>query len=367
MFRLMGLDSASGKDDRSRLFWRLQALGWGGALLMTTGMGGILHSPAGEGILVALFRSVFGFVASSVALRPLLRALRHRGQAVSGPGLLATVSACGLLGLADTASAIGFASLSGIDLEQPGVRTFLAASAFIRAVLYGFWSILYFAVHYRLDTQRDQLRAARAEAAARSSELQMLRSQVNPHFLFNALNSILAESGDASSVRRITLALADYLRFSLAQRGEVERLGTELDALESYLRVEKARFEDGLEYRIEADEAARRAPAPVALVQPLLENAIKYGQRSAIRPLQIAVSAVAGEDSLAVSVVNTGEWTEEDSPTKTGLSNLRRRLALLYGDAASLSIAKENGEVRVHVRLPVARAMAGSKCESERP
>lgn len=363
MFRLMKFDSASGQDDRTRLFWRLQVLGWGGALLMTTGMGGLVHSAAGEGVVVALFRSAFGFAASSVVLRPLLCALRRRGRVFSGSDLLVAASACGLLGLVDTVAAIGFAWLSDVDLEEPVVRTFFAASSITRAVLYGFWSILYFAVHYRLDTQRDQLRAARAEAEARSSELQMLRSQVNPHFLFNALNSILADSDDAASVRRITLALADYLRFSLTQRGEEDRLGTELDALEHYLQVEKARFEDGLEYSVKADETARRSPAPVALVQPLLENAIKYGQRSTIRPLRVAVFAVARKDLLAVSVVNTGEWVEDDSPTKTGLSNLRRRLDLLYGDAASLTITKDNGQVRVDVRLPTGRTTTEPESE----
>lgn len=356
----MNLALAPDAADRSRLFWRLQALGWGGTLLLTFGMGGLIYSPATDGIVLGLIRGGFGFAASSVALRPLLRLIRRRGRAFSAPHLGAVVLACVLLGLVDTGFVSGAAQLLRIDLDQPGVRPFLSASIFIRSVLYGFWCILYFGVHYRLDTQRDQLRVARAEAAARSRELQVLRSQVNPHFLFNALNSILAASGDAASVRRITLALADYLRFSLRQNGETERLGVELAALENYLRVEKVRFEDNLEYRIETDDLAPQASAPIALVQPLLENAIKYGQRSSIRPLRVTVSAAVERDILAVTVTNSGEWIEEGSSTRTGLANLRRRLDLLYADQAALTVDAVDGEVRARVRLPVERKGGGT-------
>lgn len=347
--------AAPDPDNRSRLFWRLQALGWGGTLLLTLGMGGFIYSPASDGILLGVCRAGFGFVATSFALRPLLRIVRRRGQIFSVPHLAVLVGGCAILGLIDTAFTSGAAQVLRIDLDQPGVRPFLSASIFIRAALYGFWCTLYFGVHYGLDTQRDQLRLARAETAARSRELQMLRSQVNPHFLFNALNSILAESSNPASVRRLTLALADYLRFSLRQGGEKERLGVELEALENYLRVEKVRFEDNFEYRIETDDLAPMTPAPVALVQPMLENAIKYGLRSPVRPLRVVISAAVERDVLAVSVTNSGEWIEDETSTKTGLSNLRRRLDLLYPNAAALTIDARDGEVRAEVRLPAER------------
>lgn len=342
-------------DDRSRLFWRLQALGWGGTVFVALGVSGLVYSPVGMGFSVGLFRVAFGFAVTSLALRPILRAIRRRGGPLTVSRILVVLLFCGALGLVDTISTVQFSDLMGLDLDQPGVKPFLAVSVFFRAMLYMFWSILYFGVYYWLDTQSDRLRVARAEAAARASELQLLRSQVNPHFLFNALNSLLAESGDPVSVRRITLALADYLRFSLRQRAEEEELGVELDALESYLRVEKARFEEGLEYRIDADEVARRTRAPVALVQPLLENAIKYGQRSAMRPLRVTISAAVQDHTLEVSVTNSGEWVTGDASTKTGLANLRRRLDLLHQGAAGLDFDAGGGEVRARVRLPAVR------------
>lgn len=340
-------------NEHRLLFWRLQFLGWGCAVLPTIGIGGFIYSPVRDAIILGVFRSVFGLIATSFLLRPVLRLGRRSGRFPSAELAIMTILLCGLLGFVDTAFTTRLAHLLNLDLDQPAVRPFLAASAVIRGVLYGFWSVLYFSIRYWLETRQHELRIAHAETAARSSELQALRAQVNPHFLFNALNSILAESGNPGSVRRITLALADYLRFSLQQHKETESLGAELQALENYLRIEKFRFENNFDYRIETDTLARQAQAPVALIQPLVENAIKYGQRSSIRPLRVTVTATVQDDMLEATVTNSGEWVEEQTSTKTGIANLRRRLELLYGDRASLSLNASHGEVRACVRLPV--------------
>ena len=337
---------------RNRLFWQLQCLGWGGAMILTIGIGGFIYSPLSEAIWLGVFRSVFGLVATAFLLRPLLRHLWTREKRSLVLSLLLVVVACGLLGYLDTEVATRFAQVLPVDLDKPVVRPFLAASAVLRGILYGFWSLLYFGVRYWIEARERELRLARAEAEARASELQTLRAQVNPHFLFNALNSILAESGRPESVRRITLALAEYLRFSLQQKKDVAKLGVELAALENYLQVEKFRFEDDFDYYIHTDTAAPQTTAPVALVQPLLENAIKFGQRSSIRPLRVSTRAEVENGVLTVAVANSGEWCEEKSPTRTGLANLRRRLALLYGDRTSLTIEKRPAEVQVVVKLP---------------
>jgi LytS/YehU family sensor histidine kinase len=260
------------------------------------------------------------------------------------------------LGFGDATLVSALTHVLGASKAQlPGVEQFVSISVALRAVVYGFWSLLYLVINHSLDVQENQLHIAQKEAAMRSSELQVLRGQVNPHFLFNALNSILAESGNPGAVQRITLSLAEYLRFSLRQQDDTDQLGTELNALESYLRVEKARFEENLEYTIEADEAARRSRAPVALIQPLLENAIKYGQLSHTRPLQIAIHCRVQQGALTVAVTNSGAWVEPGSKNSTGvgLPNLRRRLELLYGESAALTITPRSGQVEARVVLPV--------------
>ncbi len=339
-------------NDRRRLFWRLQIAGWSTTLLIGVGM--LAYWPAIQVFLLGVFRAVFGFTVTSFVLRPVLQSIRRQGRNVRWRDVALLFLLCGLLAITDTAAVGELARLMGLELHQPGMRQFLSMSVVLRWVLYGFWSILYIGILYWLDTQQAQLRLAQTEAAMRASELQTLRAQVNPHFLFNALNSILAESHNAAAVQRITLALAEYLRFSLRQRNDTDLLGVELGALENYLRVEKVRFEEKLEYVIEADAASREVQAPVALIQPLLENAIKYGQRSSTPPLRIAITGTVLGNKLIVSVTNSGRWEEAEpgTSTGTGLANLRRRLELLYDGRASLTITREKQEVCAQVEIP---------------
>ena len=183
---------------------------------------------------------------------------------------------------------------------------------------------------------------------------------MNPHFLFNALNTIMAVRNDADKVETVTQSLADYLRFSLQQEEGEEHglsthpLGDELAALEDYLRVEKVRFGDDFVWRIDAGEDAHRTPVPSALVQPLLENAIKYGQETGPRPLRVSVTAQVVQGKLQLAVENSGHWVEEGSPQagRIGLSNLKRRLALIYGRTASLDVRHTPAMVKVCIALP---------------
>jgi len=219
------------------------------------------------------------------------------------------------------------------------------------------WSLLYFGIKLWLEASEAKLRAAESEAAARTSELRQLRAQVNPHFLFNALNSVLAEKDNASAVEQITQELAAYLRFSLRPAGNFQTLGEELDALEHYLRVEKARFEEKLEYVIDAKPEARRVRVPVATVQPLLENAMKYGRQTSPLPLRVSLTATwdAAAEELRLTVRNSGRWLEFD-PERSGgigLANLGRRLELLFGTEARLTHGSGDGWVWVEVRVPV--------------
>jgi hypothetical protein len=340
--------------ERHRLFWGLQCAGWGGTLLLGLAFVSTGYLPWRDALIIGLFRTGFGFGATCL-LRLGYRWLRlHPGNVWAWGGGIFVF--CGVLAGIDCLLTTSVVGQAGVDLSHPKVAQFLDGSLILRWLLYWLWSVLYFGITHALDMQRTRVRLAEAEAAARTSELQALRAQINPHFLFNALGSILADSENAATVRHLTLALADYLRFSFQVRGDYEPLGTELHALENYLRVEKARFEENLEYRIDVPTVLRQSPVPPALVLPLLENAIKYGQRSSIRPLRLAISAQLANGELHVAVTNSGEWIEETdgASIRTGLANLRRRLELLYGKRARLITKHGNGEVCVSVFLPLA-------------
>ena len=132
-------------------------------------------------------------------------------------------------------------------------------------------------------------------------------------------------------------------------------LGQEVTALENYLLVEKMRFQEKLEIRIGVSEEACAAQVPTALIQPLLENAINYGQKTSPPPLCIAIEARLAEGRLRLMVENTGRWVEPHGPDSTGLgiANLRKRLHLLYGDQAQLTFDRTGTAVRAQVSLPV--------------
>ncbi len=350
----VNLKNALAPGSRNSLFWRLQAIGWAGTLLVSVGM--VFYLPMQDILILTFLRSMIGLLITSLALRPLYQQTRRTSSLYSGSRIGLIACCCVTAGLADTYLTSQAARLlAPAHTDLLGLRQFLAFSTLIRTVLYGFWSILYFGIHYWIDTQQQQLQAERTEAALQVGELQMLRSQVNPHFLFNALNSILAATNEPPMARKITLALADYLRFSLQQRGNMERLSVEISALRSYLQVEKSRFETNLEYCIDTAAPALQTVVPVAVVQPLLENALKYGGQSAIRPLKIAIRAHIEGETLVLSVTNSGQWIEPGVPGSTGigLANLRRRLHLLYGASASVVHESSSNEVTARVRLPL--------------
>ena len=183
----------------------------------------------------------------------------------------------------------------------------------------------------------------------------LLRSQIEPHFLFNALNSILAEARDPEKVRLLTHSLAEYLRFSLQHQGALPPLCAELGALEHYLRVQKIRFEDGLEYVFEVSPEASAFQVPPGLIQPLLENALKFGQRTSPIPLRLWITAAVDDAGrLLMSVENTGTWVDPDAARSlsTGIQNLRRRLALIYGAEANFSLGSNGERVFAKVSVP---------------
>lgn len=226
-------------------------------------------------------------------------------------------------------------------------------------LLFG-WSALYFAIRYMREGMDRELRLVQSENARRESELKMLRAQMDPHFLFNALNTIRSGIDHRSSeLIRLVEALSGYLRFSLAHRNDnFVKAGDEFEALADYLTIEKARFRDDLVIDCHFEEAASQCMIPGFLLQPLVENAVKHERKTSPRPLRVVVRAAMEGDLLEMSVANTGTW--DDFPRAEpahglALENLRHRLAILYPDRQTITIATGDGWVRVTLRIPTGK------------
>ena len=185
-----------------------------------------------------------------------------------------------------------------------------------------------------------------------------LRYQVNPHFLFNVLNSIEALSREAPDrIPDLTRQLAVFLRKT--QRAEVTPLipfGEELKGVAAYLNIEKVRFEDRLQIDRDVPGHLLDLPVPDMLLQPLIENAIKFGMATSNMPLRIRITAATTDTGdVQIEVANTGKWVPEDAKRDhecIGLTNLRNRLNLLYADKFVLESYEEKGWVRVKIMLP---------------
>ena len=340
---------------RHSLFWLLQIGGWLIAIPLFVLVLLVVFDDPATALLVGSTRQVMGFVITLGMWVVYRRWPSRQFQFAQHAWQIAL--GCIFATLADFV----LAELIRHAMNLPALPEFaLRGSFFVRLAIYVAWSALYFAIRQELEGHAQELELARAEAAHRDAELQLLRAQVNPHFVFNALSSIVGHAEDnPAAVIETTYAVSDYLRYSLSQRAHRAPLGDELAAMTNYLRVERMnRGEKNLDWVIDATVAAGSALAPTALVQPLVENAIKYGLRTSPLPLKIRVQAEVAGSELVVAVENTGRWLEpgEIAPaqesTGIGLGNLRRRLVLLCGGQATLTVSSPEGRVRVEVRLP---------------
>jgi LytS/YehU family sensor histidine kinase len=240
---------------------------------------------------------------------------------------------------------------------QPGWKPqgieFLGAILLDFSVL-GAWTGLYFGINYYLLLSEQSERMANVARQANSAQLEMLRYQLNPHFLFNTLNSIstLVLLKQTERANAMLSRLASFLRYSLV--GEREGLATvaqEAEALKLYLDIERTRFEDRLRTRFDIAPEVMEARLPSLLLQPIVENAIKYAVTPSEDGADIIVEARKISDRLVITVADTGPGlagtphqaaSAEAAPagTQVGLANIRDRLAQAYGEDHRLELAE---------------------------
>ena len=203
----------------------------------------------------------------------------------------------------------------------------------------------------------EALRQREMNRLVSQAELRALQSQINPHFLFNALNTLYGTiPREAAAARRMVLNLSGIFRYFLDTNRTFVPLSLEMEIVRSYLEVEQLRLGERLHVEIEEDKGALDLPIPVLSVQPLVENAIKHGLARRTEPGIVRVRAVVGGGSLLVVVENSGSGSAE---TKTGagvgLQNVRRRLEICYGPPAQLALSIGAEWTRAELRIPLKR------------
>ncbi|RZF63005.1 sensor histidine kinase [Sphingomonas populi] len=333
LFSLPAIFSRPFFEDKGRAFWRLQAAGWSGYLLLRS-VSSVSNGQDISGVVPVIVESIVGYCIT-LLLSTLYHYYRNQRQLAAILLTIVTLAVATVL-----YSVLDAFSFSFIKLADPGLNLGLVlGTIFLNFTVLAGWSALYFGINFYLivEAQMDQMAAL--ENTASSAQLAMLRYQLNPHFLFNTLNSIstLVLLKQTERANAMLSRLSSFLRYTLANEPTANvTLQQEVETLKLYLEIEKMRFEDRLRPSFEIDPRVSQARLPSLLLQPLVENAIKYAVTPKEEGAEINVTARLSGDRVQIAVSDTGPGLYEtkaraSASTGVGLANIRERLAQTFG------------------------------------
>ncbi|MDE0933418.1 MAG: histidine kinase [Novosphingopyxis baekryungensis] len=348
-------------SNKNRAFWNLHSAGWAGALIFRAGTA-IANQVSLDKLVPLLISTITGY-SISLILSVVYRIVFDRRPLVIWSGVLASLTVAIMVYAFMDAWVFQLTAVT-----ERGFTSILAGSLLLPGMTLSAWSALYFAINFyvRAEEQADQL--FRLEAQATSAQLTMLRYQLNPHFLFNTLNSIstLVLLKQTEPANAMLSRLSSFLRFTLVNEASARvTVAKEIETLKLYLDIEKMRFEERLRPDFDIEDAACDALIPSLLLQPLVENAIKYAVTPKEEGADIHVRAQRIGDHVRISVIDTGPGLQMAKPDKAmtstgvGMANTRERLMQAYGTNHRFDISSPPGggfEVIVEIpyELPVA-------------
>jgi sensor histidine kinase YesM len=351
--RGMGLDQPF-FDDKNRAFWILQTIGWSGYFFLRT-LSGIANNLGWMLLVHTLLLTATGYSLTLLLASLFRRLIKMRP----------------IWTLVLSFAAVAIASMTFSVIETWSVSTFLKPNMrpvgveYLGAILLNFsllaaWTALYYGINYFLLLEEQIDQRERLENQASSAQLAMLRYQLNPHFLFNTLNSIstLVLLKQTERANAMLARLSSFLRYTLVNEPTAKvTLAQEVETLKLYLEIEKMRFEDRLRphFRIESDTIGARLPS--LLLQPLIENAIKYAVTPSENGADIWITAQREGQAVRIEVADNGNADSGElagSPsTGVGLANIRDRLSQAYGAAHRFETRKnERGGFSVILEIP---------------
>jgi len=356
-------------NNRNYQFWLMQFIGWGGLGMVTFFSLTLWYATATlSHISHTIVQSLLGMILSIPLHRVCLAVWDRSLPSRIGWSLLAVV----VVSLIWTSLRIyTFTLITG----NGGIWADFGGWYFSSFLVYLCWVALYYGnkYYYQAELERDrrqvaavaikeeQLKRLNAEAEAKNSQLGMLQYQLNPHFLFNTLNSIsaLVKFQETQKAQQMISQLGDFLRYSLDNDPALKiSLQQEVEALMLYLDIERTRFGDRLNVQFDLDEKAKRAQVPSLLLQPLAENSIKYAIAVNENGGTIQLKATVDNDELQLELTDTGPGTLSNRPTprsgrRVGLHNTLQRLNTLYDDAYVFDInLHPSGGLKINIRIP---------------
>ncbi len=358
--------------DKNKAFWRLQLAGWGGAMVLRA-MSSLANAQPLSFLVLVFIASVTGYSISLLLAVIYRQLISQRPLVTWGVTVLVLPLAVSLYAFIDSWVIGLYRSDSQVSFAQLFIGVF-----YLDATLLGAWSALYYATNFflQIEEQNDQL--LRLESQATSAQLAMLRYQLNPHFLFNTLNSIstLVLLKQTEPANAMLSRLSSFLRYTLINEptGRVT-VAQEVETLKLYLDIERMRFEERLRTIFRIDPASTTALLPSLLLQPLVENAIKYAVSPQESGAEITIAVQAIGPNLRITVSDTGPGLQIDDDdhrlsgvtfdggeqvsTGVGLANIRDRLAQAYGAAHRFeTLDPPDGGFAVIIEIPLERREA---------
>jgi len=342
------------RRNRELLFWGLHTLGWS-AYFITQYLGALLYEKPASYIKVVVAAAVSGFLLST-PLRYLYRWLwRQRPVLIIPIALFAAW--CTALAWRAVINTSYARLVEDWMAKEPwyGIFSGTLSSTYLLVC----WSGLYFGIKYYETLQHQRETMLQAAALAQEAQVKMLRYQLNPHFLFNTLNAIstLILDGQGKVANQCVGRLSDFLRYTLDQDPMKKvTLRQEIDALNLYLGIEQLRFGDRLRLEFDVDEGVTQALVPSLVLQPLVENSLKYAVAPREEGGRLRIEAREREGKLTLVVQDDGPGlpvgVELGAGRGVGFRNTRERLAVLYGDQQKLAVRFSRPGLRLEITLP---------------
>jgi two-component system, LytTR family, sensor kinase len=356
------------RTNRNVVFWTLHTAGWS-VYGITQYFGGMLYETPGSFGTLIVVATAAGFLLS-IPMRYAYRKLWGRSPQAIALGILVIsyVTSLGLRAVINSAYYV-------VEPDEPFESPFqLFGGATRSTILLLCWSALYFGIKYYESLQQQREAALKAAALAQEAQLKMLRYQLNPHFLFNTLNAIstLILDNQNRTANNAVTRLSEFLRYTLDQDPmQKVTLRQELEALELYLGTERLRFGERLQLEYAIEDASLEALVPSLLLQPLLENSLKYAVSTRERGGRVRIESRRRGTMLEISVSDDGPGLREQGHTSerrgVGLRNIRERLAVFYGPNHRLALMNSAPGLRVELALPFERAPAETVANSKSP
>ncbi|WP_459209758.1 sensor histidine kinase [Aquimarina rhabdastrellae] len=345
---------------QNKTYWGLQIFGWGILCSINTITKIIISSPTINEQLYFLIESL-AIVAFGILCSHRIRHYIKKVQFFEQSHPRKYVKLLGVVILAGISSAIAIYTISYIGIKSLNVsdEDFVLLKIVISTInltLYQFfWTIIYVVVKSIIKLQKGKVTQARLEAELKASQLNILKGQINPHFMFNSLNNIRGLMlEDVNKSREMITRLSEMLRYSLnSNKIDTITIEEELDIVENYIALSKIQLEDRLQYKEEVAPETLKAKIPPMLIQMLIENAIKHGVAKEKEGGLVALTIQERENEINIEVINTGTLANENNTTQIGVENIKKRLQLLFGETANFKLKQENKEVIASIKLPI--------------